>query len=266
MLVEEIVLNEIKFRNAFALGALGAAAIVGPNVYNNLKNNNVTSASHQVSSTQNIQIPKFDFPVAKSEIKHDTISNPKMIKADFIKKVKPLIDRENLVLKKDREFLLTLPDHMNSAEKSKYNHLCHQFKTDNYDDLLKRVDVIPEELALAQAALESGWGTSNFAVDDHSLFGQRANNDSMNFADFSSMKQSIAAYMHNLNTNPAYDKFRQERYYMRTHGDKLNSTLLAKTLTAYDATGVPYTKKVQTIINQIPKDIQLADIKYNRNA
>ena len=47
-----------------------------------------------------------------------------------------------------------------------------QYKADNLDALLIKADEIPVSLALAQAVIESGWGTSRFAYEGNALFGQ----------------------------------------------------------------------------------------------
>lgn len=265
MLVSEIVLNEIRFRNTLAAAALGAASIANFSHNNKPTTGNVPELTAQ-QLKQVDQEASQDTKLYTSTIDKEISKNRKDVQSDsfndwkskFIKQVKPLIDKENLRIHKDREFLLTLPSHMSQSQKERFDRICKEYGTHNYHDLLLRVDVVPTELALAQAALESGWGRSNYAVDNKSLFGQRANKDSMSFADYSNFNQSITSYMHNLNTNAAYKKFRDSRYYMRIHGDKLNASLLARTLTAYDSTGIPYTKKVQQIIGEIPKDVRVA--------
>jgi uncharacterized FlgJ-related protein len=127
--------------------------------------------------------------------------------------------------------------------------------------LKKRVDIIPPSLALAQAAEESGWGTSRFAVQGNSLFGQwdlsgngitpeRAREElgTYGIAAFESPQKSIAAYMLNLNTNRAYRAFRDKRVVMRKNNARLTGWELAKTLDKYSERGQEYVESLHKIM------------------
>ena len=110
-------------------------------------------------------------------------------------------------------------------------------------ELRTRVDIVPPSLALAQAAEESGWGTSRFAVKGNSLFGQwdfsgkgikpkeqRAELGNYGIAAFDSPQDSIEAYMLNLNTHRAYERMRQKRAVFRQQNKEPTGWDLAKTL------------------------------------
>lgn len=274
MLINDLInggdlLNEISFKKTLGTAALGLGLIHGGQSLHNYEHPAAPNLTHQITpdvssdKTLNISdIPKVVQAISKEapQAEQPQLTTTEL-KTDFILKVRPLIDRQNAQIISDRKFLLSIQHspHLNNQQQSKYEIICTQYNSSDIKELLVRVDVIPEALTLAQAATESGWGKSNFAQDGHSLFGQKVSRDSNDFASYDSFQQSITAYMHNLNTNPAYKKFRMARHYMRTHGNELNAVLLARTLTAYDSTGKAYTKKIQLMINHvIPQAERLA--------
>ena len=128
--------------------------------------------------------------------------------------------------------------------------------------LKTRMDIVPVSLAIAQAAKETGWGTSRFAIEGNALFGQwtytgaglkplGADSDQTHkVMKFSIIKASIKAYQRNLNTHSSYKKFRRSRAIMRDNNEKLDSLLLADYLDLYAETGKEYTKILKKIIKQ----------------
>ena len=121
------------------------------------------------------------------------------------------------------------------------------------DELLQRVDTLPPSLVLAQAAEESGWGTSRFAVKGNALFGmwtwgeegirpeqQRAEHGDHKIASYETPLQSVTAYMRNLNTHRSYETLRARRAELRRSGAKVTGWELAKTLTQYSERGQAY--------------------------
>ena len=128
--------------------------------------------------------------------------------------------------------------------------------------LLERVDRIPPSLALAQAAIESGWGSSRFSREGNNLFGQRIwsgegaglkpveiGNPRFHLAVFPTIGASIRSYMRNLNTHPAYEDFRRLRGRMRRQEDRLASRPLAETLLKYSTRGRDYVDDVRRFID-----------------
>ena len=128
-------------------------------------------------------------------------------------------------------------------------------------ELKKRVDIVPPSLALAQAAEESGWGTSRFAIQGNSLFGQwdfsgkgikpneqRAKLGNYSVAAFESPQASIEAYMLNLNTHRAYERMRQKRAVFRQQEKEPTGWDLAKTLDKYSERGIEYVKTLHSIM------------------
>jgi len=129
------------------------------------------------------------------------------------------------------------------------------------DELLLRVDIIPPSLALAQGAMESGWGTSRFAIQGNSLFGQwdfsgngikpekqRANLGNYGVAAYVSPQASVDAYMFNLNTHRAYKHLRKNRAELRTQNKPMSGWELAKTLDKYSERGDAYIKELHDIM------------------
>jgi uncharacterized FlgJ-related protein len=129
-------------------------------------------------------------------------------------------------------------------------------------ELKKRVDNVPPSLALAQAAEESGWGTSRFAIQGNSLFGQwdfsgkglkpkeqRTELGNYGIATFDSPQDSIEAYMLNLNTHQAYQRMRQKRAVFRQQNKQPTGWDLAKTLDKYSERGINYVKSLHAIMS-----------------
>jgi len=199
-----------------------------------------------------------------SEMK--SIENVKKRKNLFIQIVLPLIIEENTKIKLDRKKLFVILN-KNSNSKSEIEWLKKKFKQygvakNDLSTLKIRMDEIPVSLAIAQAAKETGWGTSRFAQKGNALFGQwtwsgtgikpaGADNDSTHkVASFKVLKASVKAYQRNINTHSSYKKFRKERAIQRDNYGKLNSLELVKYLDKYAETGIEYTKILSKIIKQ----------------
>ena len=200
-----------------------------------------------------------------AEIKN--IESTKKKKNLFIKIVLPLILEENNRIKIDRKKLFKiLNKNMNSdLEKKWLNSKFKQYGVLNKDlsTLKVRMDIVPVSLAIAQAAKETGWGTSRFAIEGNALFGQwtwsgegikpagvDSEDSKHKVMKFKVLKASVRAYQRNLNTHGSYKTFRSERAKMRDKNEELDSLLLADYLDKYAATGKEYTKILKQIINQ----------------
>ena len=175
---------------------------------------------------------------------------------------------------------------MNSdTEKKWLNSKFKQYGVLNKDTstLKVRMDIVPVSLAIAQAAKESGWGTSRFAIEGNALFGQWTwsgegikpagidSEEKHKVMKFKVLKASVRAYQRNLNTHGSYKQFRSERANMRDSDVELDSLILADFLDKYAATGKEYTKIIKQIIKQnnlqdfdkvklLPSSIQLKNI------
>ena len=184
----------------------------------------------------------------------------------FIKIILPLILEENNRIKLDRKKLFTVlnKNKNTNLEKKWLNLKFKQYGVVNKDlsTLKIRMDEIPVSLAIAQAAKETGWGTSRFALEGNALFGQwtwsgegikpaGADNDSSHkVMKFKILKSSVRAYQRNLNTHSSYKDFRSARAELRDNKMKLDSLILADYLDKYAETGKEYVKILKKIIKQ----------------
>ena len=194
------------------------------------------------------------------------IENTLQRKNLFIQIVLPLILDENNQIKLDRKKLFVVLNKNNNsdAEQKWLNMKFKQYGVKNKDlsTLKIRMDEIPVSLAIAQAAKETGWGTSRFALEGNALFGQwtfsgdgikpkSSDNDKTHkVMKFQILKASVRAYQRNLNTHSSYKKFRKLRAQSRDNDEKLDSLILADCLDQYAATGDEYTKTLKKIILQ----------------
>ena len=187
-------------------------------------------------------------------------------KSLFIKIILPLVLEENNRIIIDRKKLFSiLNKNKNSKDEIKWlNQRFKQYGVLNKDlaTLKVRMDIIPVSLAIAQAAKETGWGTSRFAIEGNALFGQwtwsgegikpaGADTDATyKVMKFNVLKASVRAYQRNLNTHSSYKKFRFVRAQLRDDNKKLDSLKLAEYLNNYAQTGTEYTKVLKQIIQQ----------------
>jgi len=194
------------------------------------------------------------------------IESVKKRKNLFIQIVLPLIIEENTKIRLDRKKLFAILNKNNNSKSDKV-WLLKKFKQygvkkNDLSSLKIRMDEIPVSLAIAQAAKETGWGTSRFAQEGNALFGQWTwsgegikpagadSNSKHKVAKFRVLKASVKAYQRNLNTHSGYKEFRRERAIQRDNDGKLNSLELVKYLDKYAETGVEYTKILKKIIQQ----------------
>ena len=196
----------------------------------------------------------------------ENLQSVQLKKETFIKIVLPLIVAENEKIIDDREKLkvLSLKKYTSDTEKQwlRQKLLEYKVKKGNLDELKVRMDIIPVSIALAQAAKESGWGTSRFALEGNAIFGQwtwdgqgiaplqRDSNKKHKILKFPILRASVKAYQNNLNTHKSYVKFREKRKQLRSKKNKIIGLELTDTLKNYAQTGSEYTKILNQIINQ----------------
>ena len=194
------------------------------------------------------------------------IENVKKRKDLFIQIILPLVIAENNNIKLDRKKLFTILN-KNKNSTAEQNWLNSKFKqygviSKDLPTLKVRMDEIPTSMIIAQAAKETGWGTSRFAQEGNALFGQwtwsgegikpaNADKDTTHkIMKFNVLQASVKAYQRNLNTHSSYRDFRSARAEMRDNGEKLDSTALTEHLDSYAETGKEYVKILQQIIRQ----------------
>ena len=194
------------------------------------------------------------------------IENTKKRKEFFIQIVLPLILKENNNIRLDRKRLFSIINKINNTnlEKKWLEKKYKQYGIPSKDlsTLKIRMDEVPVSLALAQAAKETGWGTSRFAQEGNALFGQwtwsgeglkpkEADKDEGHkVMKFNVLQASVRAYQRNLNTHKTYKGFRLARAQLRDSGEPLDSIILSKYLDKYAETGQQYVRILQKIIEQ----------------
>lgn len=201
-------------------------------------------------------------------------------KKAFFAFLEPIIVSENKKVLAQRDYILSLekckkegnvltPDDSAVLEdfaikyRVDYEKLASE---DFFEKLLMHVDIIPTDLALAQAANESAWGSSYFARHGNNLFGQwcftpgcgivprkRHKDDTHEVAVYDNLSQSIASYIQYLNSHPVFRKLRKERYEARKNGKEPSGYDMATGLKAYSARGTAYVKTLQSMIKKNKK-------------
>jgi len=194
------------------------------------------------------------------------IENTKKRKEFFIQIVLPLIIKENSNIRIDRKNLFKIINKSNNTNLEK-QWLGKKYKQygvvpGDLSSLKIRMDEIPVSLAIAQAAKETGWGTSRFAQEGNALFGQwtwsgeglkpkdAKTGEGHKVMKFNVLQASVRAYQRNLNTHSTYRDFRKARAELRDLGKPLDSLELSKYLNKYAETGNQYVEVLQKIIKQ----------------
>tara|TARA_B100001057_G_scaffold499364_1_gene609718 strand:- start:4039 stop:5088 length:1050 start_codon:yes stop_codon:yes gene_type:complete len=194
------------------------------------------------------------------------IEDTKKRKDFFIQIVLPLVLKENNNIKIDRKRLFSIINKNNNSDLEK-KWLTNKYKqygvaSKDLSSLKIRMDEVPVSLAIAQAAKETGWGTSRFAQEGNALFGQWTwsgeglkpkeadKNEGHKVMKFNVLQASVRAYQRNLNTHSSYIEFRKARAKLRDQGKPLDSLILSKYLNEYAETGEQYVDVLQKIIKQ----------------
>ena len=196
----------------------------------------------------------------------DEITSVKLKKETFIKIVLPLVVAENGKILDDRDKLKLISRKKMTSDKEK-SWLRQKFKEykvlkSNMKELEKKMDIIPVSIAIAQAAKESGWGTSRFALEGNAIFGQwtwngkgiapldRSKEKNHKILRFPILRASVKAYKNNLNTHKGYKEFREIRFKLRSKNKTIAGKKLIHALDNYAQTGAEYTKILSQIIDQ----------------
>ena len=209
-------------------------------------------------------VKPIDIGLLPNEIKN--IVNTKKRKEMFIKIVLPLIVKENNKIRIDRKRLFVILNKNSNTDiekkwlEKKYKQ--YGVRKNDLSTLKIRMDEIPVSLAIAQAAKETGWGTSRFALKGNALFGQwtwsgeglkpenAEEGKDHKVMKFHSLRLSVRAYLRNLNTHSSYKNLRKARTELRNQNKPLNSLILSRHLDKYAETGSQYIEVLQKIIEQ----------------
>lgn len=206
------------------------------------------------------------FPNSYYEIK-----NPKEQKREFIRILKPMVDRVNQEVLKERAFIIGFFDkafksafrNLNPRDLKELLRLSKKYRVKNLFDkytYLKRIDVVPDSLAITQAAVESGWGKSRFVRVANNIFGHwtwgevgiipegREEGKTHKIRIFRTLQDSVKAYVLNLNRHFAYQDFRDLRYKKRLEGKTLSGYEAATTMINYSELREKYVKMLQKMM------------------
>jgi Bax protein len=243
---------------------------------NNLENDSVRLSASTIKqlfedtgyNLNDVRKKKLVKPVALTLLPQEIkmIENSKKRKEFFIQIVLPLIIEENNNIKLDRKTLFTIINKNNNSvsEKQWLERKYKQYgvKSKDLSTLKIRMDEIPVSLAIAQAAKETGWGTSRFALEGNALFGQwtwsgeglkpkeAKEGENHKVMKFNILQASVRAYQRNINTHSTYKDFRKARAKLRDSNKPLDSIELSKYLNKYAETGNQYVEVLQKIIKQ----------------
>jgi Bax protein len=192
-------------------------------------------------------------------------------KSEFFEFVRPLIAAENQRVRSERERLETIASRAKPSIFDQWwlDSMAEKYAVDQeeleeeavIETLLRRVDVVPMSLALAQAAKESGWGTSRFAQDGNNLFGewcfdagcglvpvQRSQGRRHEVEAFDSPRESVVSYLRNLNTHESYQSFRLERARLREVGEDPSGLALVSEISRYSERREAYIDVIRSLI------------------
>jgi Bax protein len=193
-----------------------------------------------------------------------TLGDTKKKRELFIKIILPLIlDENNKIIEDRKKLFKILSKNFNTVgERVWLKRRFKEYKIEDQDltELKMRMDIIPVSIAIAQAANESGWGTSRFALEGNALFGQwtwskngispknKDPNETHKILQFQILKASVRAYKNNLNTHNAYKEFRKIRAQFRQEDKQITGLDLTQYLKNYASIGKKYVDILEAII------------------
>ena len=229
------------------------------------------SAKQQTSS--NAMTPPASVPSSEALPDFSTYTDVKAKKTAFFGYMLPLVEARNLHIQGQREQLLAVAertqDVLSEQDAKTIAELAAAYRmtdadmtsTDLVEELLIRIDTVPTSLALAQAAVESGWGTSRFAVQANNLFGQwcyekgcglvpnqRNSGANHEVAKFANVSDAVYSYTRNINTHRAYKDLRVTRAGLREDNETISGHILAEGLLRYSERGKDYVHELQAVI------------------
>lgn len=205
----------------------------------------------------------------------DAFTDVSAMKQAFYVYMRPIVADQNKDILAQRTQLLALRAEFQAKQqlgwlaRLKLRHLAAQYELDDptmridarIDALLLRIDIVPADLAMVQAAKESGWGRSRFAVEYNNLFGQwcykpgcgavpkrRPEGENYEVAEFHSVSESVRRYMNNLNTHERYTEFRRLRALRRANGQPLEGVSLVAGLLGYSQRGQAYVDELLAML------------------
>ncbi|ADU96696.1 Mannosyl-glycoprotein endo-beta-N-acetylglucosamidase [Thermovibrio ammonificans HB-1] len=246
-------------RKFFVSACLAIGSLSFINGISEVKSDSTPARNLQTLNCGTLDIPiNFGFKVRREEFpSHVSLKGLPVQerKEKFIELLLPLIERANAEVLKERAFLLSVihKGKLSKEEEQKLEALKKKYRTDSIKELLKRVNTVPPSLVLAQAAVESGWGTSRFFTEANNIFGMysfhgskcmKARGSNACLKVYDNLYQSVKDYIYNLNVGWAYEKFRD----LRSKGAGVNALLEA--LGKYSELEGKYVELVRSVIKK----------------
>ena len=247
--------DEIIYNNIFENNTLDLE-IENLNKISSSKDTHYTSKFEEVTQNYKNNLSKYSISLKKVNLLHNTSEKKK----EFIKTILPLAVNQNKKILAQRQRLIEIKNYLNRNKTfrkedqrffenltSEYSVLSkNRHKIDVINDLLISIDIIPNSIVLAQAANESGWGSSRFATEYNALFGESTYDSKAGIVPFEreegkkhlvkyfkTINKSVESYFININSHFAYDKFRKFRKILRDNNTSLNINLLVDKLDTY---------------------------------
>ena len=276
--LDDLVLNYCTTYDSYTVNRLYSQKKILDEKFNNNKLNKFLVSLKKKPFNPNV----FKFINKESELKivNQNINDINLdflsqSKKDFVKTLLPLISyqNQNILLERSKleELRASLIDHntLSNTDLKFLNKISQKYriktndkhKYDLVNELLNRVDIIPNSIVLAQAANESGWGSSRFAREFNALFGEytydysdgvvpllRDEGEQHLVKTFTSVDKSVQSYFNNLNSHYAYEDFREVREMMREKNNFSNIKLLVEELDSY-AADINYITTINAIID-----------------
>lgn len=266
ILTEQEMIEAGNWKKWAAAGAVGAGLALSPNLANtaNAPPPSVSTVQQEPVQQKPVQQVKPEVEPEQDEIPNFAEMSIPDKKRAFIDFMLPLARRANQEVLEARKQIISLKDEQRLSPRHK-NWLSSIFKQYNvdqgdYEELLKRVDTVPVSQILAQAIIESGWGTSRFFKQGNAVFGQRdytgkgmvpkgrSAGETFTVASFDSHLDSVKNLVYNLNVSFAYQDYRNSRANLRSTTRTPSGIELANGLIRYSERGQAYIRDVVGII------------------
>ena len=179
-------------------------------------------------------------------------------KKAFLRTVMPYITSQNAAITADRNWLMErqYSQQWSTADRTRLKGIAKRYKISwsgntrriPWNALMERVDIIPDSMVATMAAAESGWGTSKLARNNNNLFGMKCGKGRCTngpgkvkgYSHFESVKESVDAYVVNLNTHAAYASFRKSRAQLRKADQEVTASNMIHKLKGYSTKGASY--------------------------
>ena len=269
--------NSKQYNNSYKYIAIFCILFAISNFFvEKLANKNEGKNNSQIQNVRFNQAQSYDLVKKINKISDKDISNNfknlsvKEKKQRFIAQLFPIIHSQNQDIIEKRNLFFKIEkkiqnNNLNVLDAAIIKKLFNEYKVNNNDlsELRKRIDIVPISLVIAQAAIESGWGTSRFALEGNAYFGQKAvgikvngikpneeTNPLIKIRKFENLNDSVKAYLNNLNTHYAYKNFRKSRNELRSFGKTLEGEILVSQLKKYSELGQEYVLNVKKIITK----------------